>query len=90
MKLIAPDLPFESSMSVGPKVLAHQADEITLEMTLHLPEEILSWPVPHGRKPLDVMYLDCVRIVEGKFAGDRPLPVCVNRRYSKVIPSVGY
>jgi hypothetical protein len=73
-------------MSVGPKVLAHQAAEIALEMTLHLPEEILSRPVPHGRKPFDVMYLDRVRIVEGKFAGDRPVPVCVNTMYSTAVP----
>jgi hypothetical protein len=85
MKLIVPDLPFESSMSVGPKVLAHEAAEIALEMTLHLPEEILSRPVPHGRKAFDVMYLDRVWVVEGKFAGDRSLPVCVSTKYSTAI-----
>jgi len=80
MKINALDLPFESSVSVGPKVLAHKAAEIALEMTLHLPEEVLGWPAPHGREPFDIVYLDCVRIIEGKFAGDRPLPVWVNTK----------
>ena len=58
MKLITFDLPFESSMSVGTKVLAYQAAEIALEVTLHLSEKTLSWPTPQGRKKLDVVYLD--------------------------------
>ena len=70
MKLIALDFPFESSMSVGAKVLAYQAAEIALEVTLHLSEKTLSWPTPQGRKTFDVVYFDRIRIVERKFAGD--------------------